>query len=270
MATAVTTELDSPISSLLNTTLTIHKSTPVVGMLLASDTSTCHKYLASLRRRILPFLELLPNASVTGTTGAWSTQQSHSLLEDGCGVTIHSITLPSCKFILLVPLHTRTEHERQLVIFSRAQRQLHNVFINWLEMYFDIVVRPLKLSTDFLLRFIEDYVLSCHRNQETTAVQLDFTTGIPQVRRITMAFEADDVMKFARSGQGVMSRMMQHMENSTGLKFQEIDISRAACSGGVIGADGRIKYIVGADVSDWRTGLVETSVGAIADLVWRT
>ncbi|KAK9384837.1 kinetochore complex Sim4 subunit Fta1-domain-containing protein [Lipomyces mesembrius] len=270
MATAVTTELDSPISSLLNTTLTIHKSTPVVGTLLASDASKCQKYLVSLRRRILPFLELLPNASVTGSTGAWTTRQSHSLLEDGCGVTIHSITLPSCKFILLVPLHTSTERERRLVIFSRAQRQLHNVFIKWLEMYFDIVVRPLKLSTDFLIRFLEDYVLSCHRNQETTAVQLDFTTGIVQVRRITIAFEADDVMKFARSGQGVMSRMMKHMDNSTGLKFKEIDISRAACSGGVIGADGRIKYIVGADVSDWRTGLVETSVGAIADLVWRT
>ncbi|KAJ8103540.1 hypothetical protein POJ06DRAFT_242186 [Lipomyces tetrasporus] len=261
-------EIELPVSPLLNTTLTIHKSTPVVGALPLSDSSSCSKYLVSLRRRIAPFLELLPNASITGTAGSWTTRVSHGL-QDENSVAIHSITLPSCKFIILVRLHARTERERQLVVFTRAQRQLHDVFIKWLEMYFDIMVRPLRLSTQFLLRFLEDYVLSCHRNEEKTGVELDFTTGIVQVRRITMASEPDDVAKFARSGEGVMARMMDHFENSTGLKFKEIDIGRAACSGGVIGADGRIKYIVRADISDWRREFVEARVGEIAGLVWR-
>ncbi|KAK9370496.1 hypothetical protein V1509DRAFT_615960 [Lipomyces kononenkoae] len=272
-----------PISQLLNTTFTIHKTTPVVGSLPGFDNAACHKYLLSLRRRILPFIELLPNNNddPPSAAGAWTARQFHRR-----GMTIHSISFPSCKFVLLVRLVSTTtsqhERERELVVFTRASRQLHDVFITWLEMYFDIIVRSVKLSTTFILQFIEDHVLACHRNQATTGVRLDFTTGVSQLKTITLAFEPDDVVKFVallppddddddRRGAGVLARMLDHMENTTGLKFAKIDLARAACNGGVIGADGRIKYILAnpdAASSNWRTTFVETWVDKIAGLVW--
>ncbi|KAK9238525.1 hypothetical protein V1525DRAFT_400777 [Lipomyces kononenkoae] len=286
MATRVPDSPDSPISPLLNTTFTVHKTTPVVGSssLPPFDQPACNKYLLSLRRRIKPFLDLLPhNDSQTESTaaaGAW-TARHHD------GLTIHSITFPLCKFILLVRRQQATtttqisDQERRLVVFTRANRQLHDVFVTWLEMYFDIIVRPVKLSSTFILRFVQDHVLACHRNQSTTPVRLDFTTGIPQLKIITLAFEPDDVIKFARptaaaiagssddGNSGVLARMLDHMENTTGLKFAQIDIARAACSGGVIGADGRIKFIVGSsDASNWHMVFVETWVANLAGLVW--
>ncbi|KAK7203670.1 kinetochore complex Sim4 subunit Fta1-domain-containing protein [Myxozyma melibiosi] len=272
------------IESLLSSTLAVYQSSPIVGSarLPSPDESSCAKYLASLRKRMLPFLELVSDRYENSgrTTGigsqSWSATTTEELRKDGQSVDVHTVKFQACKFVILVSrADNNTENDARIVIFSRASRQLHSVFAKWIELYFDVVVRPVRFSSEFLLQFVDDYVASCYRAEESTSLEIEFTTGIAEASRITLSFDAEDVQRFARSAAGgddngptAVARLLNHVQASSAIKFSQLKAGRVACKGGVVSAEGKIK-LVASTSQEWRVSFAERWIAEVAEIVWR-
>ncbi|KAK9379945.1 uncharacterized protein V2V93DRAFT_372752 [Kockiozyma suomiensis] len=259
---------ENAIAPMLNSTLAVYRSSPVIGRSLTSDASSCEKYLASLRKRMMPFLELVSAGTESGVNGTWECGKSDNLRDDGVIVDVHTVKFPVCKFMILVSSTAGTKEDAQLIIFSRSSKQLNSVFIKWVELYLDVLVRQVKFDTPFSLRFVDEYILASYRNEDTTSTEIEFSTDVTEANRITLAFESEDVGKFARSGKGTVERLLAHVRSSTGIKFQELSVSRVSCRGGVLSTEGKMKLVSGLG-QEWRLLFAENWIAEVAKLVWR-
>ncbi|KAK9469065.1 hypothetical protein V1512DRAFT_258527 [Lipomyces arxii] len=249
------------ISPLLNTTFNLLHTSPVIGQLLRHDIESCSKYLTSLRKRVGPFLDAADNFN-----GSWS---ANTTTLNGITVQIHNVQFTGCRFVIIVCAHAQNEKERRMVIFSRSSRQLQNVLANWVEMYFDVVVRPMSLSGAFIAGFVDSFVGQCMRMEDSSSLQLEFTTGMKELRRITIGLEPDEVQKLATTA-GIMTNVYNHMLDSTGIKFDQLDLGKAGCGAGAIEHSGKIKFSSRANTIDWLAEFVTRLIGQIAGQVWHS
>ncbi|KAK9446916.1 uncharacterized protein V1518DRAFT_422424 [Limtongia smithiae] len=252
------------METLYNASFLVFTTTPLTYSALESY--NCHTYFSSLKLQAAPYLNAPNVPRYTSPSGSWTATAVPSSENAGFELFVHNIDLSGHKFAIVAS--SPAEPGARLVILSRASKQMREVFTTWLEMYFDINVRPASLSSDFILIFIDAYVSQCYTEREVSAVELEYSTGIAECRRITLAFEATDTMLLVQAGEQLSHSLERHIENVSGIRLAKLAVNRAVCAGGILSSEGRVKFISGP-ADGWREAFVSEWIEKLVSYVLR-
>ncbi|KAK9461268.1 uncharacterized protein V1516DRAFT_675476 [Lipomyces oligophaga] len=251
---------------LVNCSYAIYKSSPTVCNLdrdfPANNPSQTRRNLESVRNRLLPLLDPSHNFTSEQLEGQWNTRhwintdQNQSLI-------VHDISFAACRFVILL-----SPSNNQLILFVKSSKQLSNSFIDWLEFRLDIIIRTLELPSQLLHRFLDDYIRAAGQNSSRSAIELEFTTGLKELARLTISLNAEDVEMFAiAEDSSPVHRILNHVVSSTSINVSELQLARVSCSGGIIRTEGKIKLISGS--ASWQALFAKSWIFNISELVFQ-
>ncbi|KAK9475654.1 hypothetical protein V1514DRAFT_322938 [Lipomyces japonicus] len=249
-------------------------STLVVGQTLMTDPRSCKRYLELLHNRLSPYLGDISDGQESSDF-EWTVLPSFDLM--GHYIDLHEIRLTKSSFKIIVQSKANLgsiTHVRYLML-ARASRQIENAFIAWLEMFLDTTLRAVNIKPPTLVRFLNKFFYEYIKNSDIHpgGIALEFLLKKKNLKRVSITLENDDCQKFidlATSTDRQFSEIFfDHILKATGVKFRNLQLTKVACKIGILSHEGRVKFYLGKQPSQWQINFIRFWIAELAFQIWK-